>query len=134
VELLRLVPALEGSLVTYISVDHAYAKDVSGARYYCVFDVTRWNKIRWIQTAFQILWILIRQRPNVIISTGALPGYMAIRLGKMLGAKTIWVDSLANVEELSHSGACIGKYADLWLTQWAHLAKDDGPEYRGSVL
>jgi len=134
VQLLRLLPALNDSSVTFVSVDRAYAKDVSGSRFYCVLDVTRWNKIRWIQTAFQILWILIRQHPNVIISTGALPGYMAIRLGKLMGAKTVWVDSIANVEELSHSGQCIGKYADLWLTQWAHLAKSGGPEYRGSVL
>ena len=24
--------------------------------------------------------------------------------------------------------------ADLWLTQWPHLAKDGGPQYFGSVL
>jgi len=134
VELLRLLPAFDGSSVTFVSVNRTYAKEVSGYRFYKVFDVTRWNKIRWIQTALQIVWILMRERPDVVISTGALPGYMAVRLGKMLGAKTIWVDSIANVEELSHSGECIGKYADFWLTQWEHLAKVEGPEYRGSVL
>ncbi len=69
-----------------------------------------------------------------MISTGALPGYMALRLGKLLGANTIWVDSIANVEELSESGRRIGNHADLWLTQWQHLAKPEGPEFRGSVI
>jgi len=68
------------------------------------------------------------------VSTGAAPGYIAVRLGKLLGARTAWIDSVANVEEVSLSGRMVGRHADLWLTQWRHLAKDDGPQYRGEVL
>jgi len=68
------------------------------------------------------------------VTTGAAPGYLAIRLGRLMGAKTIWVDSVANAEELSMSGRLAGRHAGLWLTQWAHLAGRPGPEYRGSVL
>ena len=32
------------------------------------------------------------------------------------------------------SGRMAGKYADLWLTQWEHLAKDERPAFFGSVL
>jgi len=35
---------------------------------------------------------------------------------------------------LSLSGRRVGPWADLWLTQWEHLARPEGPEYRGSVL
>jgi hypothetical protein len=71
----------------------------------------------------------------VIISTGAAPGYVAIRLGKLIGAKTVWLDSIANVEQVSLSGQKIGPHADLWLTQWEHLATDETqPEYRGAVI
>jgi hypothetical protein len=52
----------------------------------------------------------------------------------LLGARTIWIDSIANVEELSLSGRRIGKHAHLWLTQWPHLAAPGGPRYEGSVL
>jgi hypothetical protein len=41
---------------------------------------------------------------------------------------------MANIEDLSMSGARAGRYADLWLTQWPHLAKAEGPYYGGSVL
>ena len=51
-----------------------------------------------------------------------------------MGARTIWLDSIANVEELSMSGSWIGRSADLWLTQWPHLARPEGPHYAGSVL
>jgi hypothetical protein len=69
-----------------------------------------------------------------VITTGAAPGYFAIRIGNLFGARTIWVDSIANGEELSLSGQKAGPHAALWLTQWAHLAKAEGPHYRGSVL
>jgi hypothetical protein len=69
-----------------------------------------------------------------VISTGALPGYFALRLAKLFGARTVWIDSIANAEELSMSGQKVRPYADLWLTQWAHLASAGGPEFRGSVL
>ena len=84
--------------------------------------------------AIQILWILVRTRPHVIVSTGAAPGYFALRLGKLLGARTVWLDSIANAGELSMTGRLVRKYADLWLTQWPHLAGPAGPDFRGGVL
>jgi UDP-N-acetylglucosamine:LPS N-acetylglucosamine transferase len=115
-------------------VDEAYRSEAGSARFYTVRDVTRWDTWRCVQTLAKLAWILRRERPDVVISTGALPGYLCLRLAKWFGARTIWLDSIANVEELSMSGQRIGRHADLWLTQWPHLAKANGPMYRGSVL
>lgn len=137
IELVRLLPAFKGYDLSFVTVEPSYKPGIQSltqCRFYCVKDVTRWNKAMWIYSALQILLIIIKERPGFIVSTGALPGYMAMRVGRLLGAKTIWVDSIANVEELSLSGQRIGKHADLWLTQWKHLAKDGGPHYRGAVL
>ena len=134
VELIRLVPAFEGHDVAFATVDKAYRIETGSARFYTVRDVTRWNKSRWVQTILKLAWILMRERPDVVISTGALPGYFCLRLAKWSGAKTVWLDSIANVEELSMSGQKIGRHADLWLTQWPHLARPNGPFYRGTVL
>ena len=87
-----------------------------------------------ILLAVKVLWVIIRLRPNIIISTGAAPGFFALVFGKLFGAKTIWVDSIANVEQLSVSGQKVKRFADLWLTQWKHLAKPNGPYYKGGVL
>ena len=81
-----------------------------------------------------MLWLVIRERPDVVVTTGAAPGYFALRFGKWIGAKTIWIDSIANLERMSLSGERVRRYADLWLTQWAHLAKSDGPVFLGAVL
>ena len=99
-----------------------------------VTDATRWNKFRLVQAALQLLWIIWKEKPDVVISTGAAPGYLGIRMGKLMGARTVWIDSIANVECLSMSGRLVGRYADLWLTQWPHLAKKGGPFHQGAVL
>jgi len=133
-ELIRLVPAFEGHDVAFVTVDEAFRCEAGPARFYTVRDVTRWNTWLCVQTLAKLAWILLRERPDVVISTGALPGYLSLRLAKLLGARTVWLDSIANVNELSMSGQEIGKHADLWLTQWPHLAGPNGPSYRGSVL
>ncbi|MHB8790235.1 MAG: glycosyltransferase [Desulfobulbaceae bacterium] len=134
VQLLRLRPAFEGQDVAYVTVHPDYASDVPGCRFYLINDATRWNKLGLIRMAIRVLLILLFFRPHVVISTGAASGYFALRFAKLIGARTIWLDSIANVEELSLTGKLVRPYADLWLTQWQELARPDGPDYRGAVL
>lgn len=84
--------------------------------------------------AAQVAFVVIRERPDAIITSGAAPGLVALRVGKWLGARTAWLDSIANVDAMSLSGQRAGPHADLLLTQWRHLASSNGPKYRGSVL
>lgn len=132
-QLTRLSPAFDGHDVAYLTTDAGHRGEVGGARFYAVPDANRWNKLTLVWTAARIAWVVVRERPDVVISTGAAPGYLALRLGGLLGARTAWVDSVANVEELSLSGRMASDKADLCLTQWPHLA-GDRVRYRGSVL
>jgi len=134
VQLQRVMPAFEGHDVTFVTINPTYKADVPGERVLIVRDSTRWNKLGLIILGFQILLSLIRIRPHIVVSTGAAPGFMAIVLGRLLGAKTVWLDSIANVEEVSMSGRMVRRWAVLWLTQWPHLATDDGPKYAGRVF
>jgi UDP-N-acetylglucosamine:LPS N-acetylglucosamine transferase len=133
IQLRRLIPALAGRDVAYLTTDPGHRAEVAPARFYTVADANRWNKLALLRSALRVLSIVLRERPAVIVSTGAAPGYVAIRLGKLLGARTIWIDSIANVEELSLSGRMASRAADVCLTQWPHLA-DGCVEYRGAVL
>ena len=134
VQLLRVAPAFEGCDLCFVTVRAAYKSDIPRGRFRTIVDATRWNKFKLAWMALQILWILIRERPAVIVSTGAAPGYFAFRLGKFFGARTLWIDSIANAEVLSMTGQIIAPYADLRLTQWEHLASPEGPLYGGSVV
>jgi UDP-N-acetylglucosamine:LPS N-acetylglucosamine transferase len=130
IQLRRLRPAWEGCDVAYATTHAGYRAELredatpsgEAPRFYSVVDANRWQRLRLLRLLFQIALLLLRERPDVVVSTGAAPGYLALRLGKLLGARTVWVDSLANAEELSLSGRLAGSCADLWLTQWEDLA------------
>lgn len=133
-ELVRLAPLLDAYDVTYVTTDVGYRADVEGQPFRTVTEASRWEKFKLLRSALEVLWILVRLRPGVIVTTGAAPGWFALAIGKRLGARTIWIDSFANGERLSMSGERAGAHADLWLTQWPELARPEGPEYAGSVL
>jgi UDP-N-acetylglucosamine:LPS N-acetylglucosamine transferase len=134
VQLRRLVPAFEEGSVVYVTTHRGYSREVAPARLYTVIDGNRQKKGKLLCMLFQIAWIMIRERPDVVITTGAAPGYFAIRLARLVRARTMWIDSIANVEELSLSGRLVLRHADRVITQWEHLAVDDRPEFRGAVL
>jgi UDP-N-acetylglucosamine:LPS N-acetylglucosamine transferase len=135
VQLLRLRPAFASCDVLFATTKSGYRANIGPGEKFCLIpDANRWDKLRLLRVSFAIFGLIWRERPDVVISTGAAPGYFAIRIGNLFGARTIWVDSIANAEELSLSGLKAGPHASLWLTQWAHLASPDGPQYRGSVL
>jgi UDP-N-acetylglucosamine:LPS N-acetylglucosamine transferase len=134
IELMRLRPAFEGHDVVYVTVSEAYRAHVPGAGFRVIDDVTRWDRAGLARCAAQVLRVLAAERPDVVVSTGALPGFFGVVLAKLLGCRTIWVDSIANVEELSMSGSKVGPFADLWLTQWRELERPGGPHYEGAIL
>ena len=133
-QLQRLRPAFDDHNVAFVTTNAGYRCETAPHRFYAVNDASRWNKFRLAQMAFRILVIVLRERPAVVISTGAACGYFSIRFGKLLGARTIWIDSIANIDEMSMAGQLARRYTDLWLTQWPHLASPDGPHYAGAVL
>lgn len=143
VQLMRLRPAWKGLEVIYVTTDpdvapilRAEARLAGEAepRLRVIEEGNRWQKRKLVKQLLQLFVIMLWLRPDAVITTGAAPGYFALRLGKMFGARTVWIDSIANAEELSLSGQKVGKYADLWLTQWPQLAKPGGPQFLGAVL
>lgn len=143
VQLMRLRAAWAGCDVTYVTTDPGQAavlrklallEGQPEPKLRVIVEGNLWQKHRLVYMLFQMLVLMVWLRPSAIISTGAAPGYFALRIGKMLGARTVWIDSIANAGEMSRSGRKIEKYADLWLTQWPHLVGPNGPYFIGSVL
>ncbi|WP_244432032.1 UDP-N-acetylglucosamine transferase subunit ALG14 [Rhodopseudomonas sp. B29] len=120
--------------MTYVTVHESYHAQVPSDKFCLVNDANLTTKFALLKAAAKLAWIVWKEKPDVVISTGAAPGYLALRLGRIMGARTIWIDSIANAEKLSISGDRIGHWADLWLTQWPHLARPKGPHYAGAVL
>lgn len=134
VQLLRLRPAFDACDIAYVTVQPSYREQVEKGRFYTVTDATRWSRWDLFRMIFEITWIVLKERPDVVVSTGAASGVVALRVGKWLGAKTIWIDSIANVDEMSLSGKRVRGFADLWLSQWPEVASAEGCAYKGAVL
>jgi len=116
------------------------AEAVGGAlgesgKVYVVGECNREHPLRLARVLWRCVHIIRRERPDVVISTGAAPACLVSLLGRLWGARIVWVDSITNVERLSLSGRLVRPFADLFLVQWPDLAERcRGVEYRGPVI
>ena len=102
---------------------------------YVVGECNRQHPIRVIMVLLRCLRIVFRERPDVVISTGAAAGCMLCFLGKMFSAKVVWIDSITNVKRISLSGRMVRYVADLFLVQWPDLAgRYQQVEFVGTVV
>ena len=102
---------------------------------YVVGECNRQHPIRSIKVLVRCLKAVLREKPDVVISMGAAAGCMVCFLGKLFGAKVIWIDSITNVEQISLSGRMVRHIADLFLVQWPELAgQNSNTEYVGTVI
>jgi UDP-N-acetylglucosamine:LPS N-acetylglucosamine transferase len=134
VQMMRLRPVFDAHSTFYVTTMPGLAVMAGVTSSAVVRDASRRHPFSVLLLVFQLLVLFARVRPDVVVSTGAAPGLVALFIGRCLRCRTVWIDSIANAEELSMSGRVAGRVADLWLTQWPHLARDEGPFCRGSVL
>ena len=88
-----------------------------------------------LKVIFKCISIVLKERPSVVISTGAAAGCIICFLGKMTGAKVVWIDSITNVTKMSLSGRMVRHIADLFISQWPHFAEQyKNVEYAGTVI
>jgi UDP-N-acetylglucosamine:LPS N-acetylglucosamine transferase len=100
-----------------------------------VGECNRQQPLKIIKVFLRCVRVVYKERPDVLISTGAAAGCMLCFLGKLIGAKVIWIDSITNIERISLSGRMVRYIADLFLVQWPDIAKRyKDVEYVGAVI
>ena len=57
VQLLRVLPALQGCDIAFVTVNTAYRSDVAEHRFHVVNDATRWSKIGLLRMCADSSWI-----------------------------------------------------------------------------
>jgi beta-1,4-N-acetylglucosaminyltransferase len=80
--------------------------------------------ILFIRNFVESALILIKEQPNLIISTGADVAVATCIIGKLLGKKLIYIESGGYVTSKSLSGRLVYPFADLFIVQWEPALKN----------
>lgn len=108
----------------YVTEMGGQAKDSSLRNVYLVPQINRrqkdflWRFLRLMITAGRIM---LRERPKVVITTGALISFPFCLYAKLLGAKVVYLETFARVNDRSLTGKLVYPIADLFLVQWESL-------------
>ena len=95
----------------------------------------RRNYFKFGISFLQSLYIILKERPSVIISTGAEIGYPSLLIGHYLGIKTIYIETLARINSPSLCGKLAYGKVDYFFVQWPEQKKFfPNAKYVGSVL
>jgi UDP-N-acetylglucosamine:LPS N-acetylglucosamine transferase len=94
------------------------------------------NPLKLLLNFLQALWVVLRERPGVVITTGAGVVVPLCYFAKLLGAKIIYIESLARIDSRSLSGLLLYPIADLFFVQWRQLLGKYGSKarYGGKVV
>ena len=67
--------------------------------------------------------ILRRERPDLIISSGAAPAIPFFYVGKLLGMKTIYIEVFDRIDKTTMSGKICYPVSDRFIVQWEEMKK-----------
>lgn len=132
-EILQLMDAFEGHDVFFVTYDGPGTRELKNAY---LFDNFGEKPLKLLSSLPRILRILIKERPDVIVSTGAEIAIPVFYIAKLFKIKTIFIESWCRVIEPSITGKVVYPIADVFLVQWRQLLKRYGnkAEYKGGVF
>jgi GT2 family glycosyltransferase len=132
-EILQLMDAFQGQDIFFITYEGVRSSELS--RKYTLKNLGK-NPIRFLFSIPTVFSILLREKPNIIISTGSEIAIPVFYIAKLLRIKTIFIESICRVEEPSLSGKVVYPVSDVLLVQWKQLLSKFGKkaQYWGNVL
>jgi beta-1,4-N-acetylglucosaminyltransferase len=90
------------------------------------------NLVRNLRLAWRLLH---SARPQIIVTTGAAIAVPFAWIGRLLGARVVYIESFARIEQPSLSYRLIAPFADRLYVQWPELARRlRGARYVGAVV
>ena len=99
----------------------------SGADYYLLPPPSKKNKfvgyVRFFLNIFASLFLFIKERPDVVISTGTRVAIPTVCWAKIFGKKVVYIETFARVYDGTKSAKLVYKYKlyDLFIYQWEPL-------------
>ena len=115
----------------YEKYEHVYVTFAGGVademkkntRVRTVPDLVRRNPLSWIGVVVCSGYAALAERPDVVISTGAGAVVFFCLFAKLLGAKLIFLESMAKVTRPTWTARLLYPFADLFMVQWPGLLR-----------
>jgi len=117
-----------------INLVMAPTRPLAAVEYLEIPDCNLTTPVKTLLCTYRLLMLLVRTRPDLVISTGAAPGGIALIIARIIGARTIWIDSIANAERASLTGRLAKPFSTIWISQWNTVAQREGGLYIGKIF
>jgi beta-1,4-N-acetylglucosaminyltransferase len=119
--------------VTFDYEDSRYL--LKDEKFYKAFFPTNRNIKNLINNFILAIRVLSKEKPDVIISTGAGVSVPFFYLAKLMRIRTIYIESLARVKDLSLSGKLVYPVSSDFIVQWEELTrKFPRAKFGGQIL
>lgn len=86
-------------------------------KYWCYFPTNR-NIKNLIKNTFLAMKILVKEKPDLIVSTGAGVAIPFFYLGKLFGAKVVYIEVYDRIDKATITGKMVYPISDLFVLQW----------------
>jgi len=90
--------------------------------YECYFPTNR-NIKNLIKNTFLAIKIIRKEKPKLIISSGAGVAVPFFYIGKIFGAKTIFIEVFDRIDKPTMTGKLVYPVADIFIVQWEEMKK-----------
>lgn len=91
-------------------------------KYFCYYPTNR-NIKNLIRNTFLAFKVLKKERPNLIISSGAAVAVPFFYIGKLFGAKTIYIEVYDRINKSTLTGKLVYPVSDRFIVQWEDMKK-----------
>lgn len=110
----------------YITEEGGQATDSNVQNIYVLPQINR-NETHFLFHLVKLFYnayiIIKKEKPGLIVTTGALLAFPFCLIAKLRGAKLIYIESFARVNNASLTGKLLYHFADLFLVQWKSILK-----------
>lgn len=90
--------------------------------YKCYYPTNR-NVKNLIRNTLLAVRILLKEKPDLIISSGAAVAVPFFYLGKLFGAKTIYIEVFDRIDAPTLTGKLVYPVTDKFIVQWEEMKK-----------
>jgi hypothetical protein len=121
-EALKAVGCYTGRHFYITDYNRRLGSAVSGKRVFFVPD-HNFKPVPLLTNIIKSLFILLKENPDIVLSTGASLVIPTCLLAKLLGKRLIYVETGGNVRTPTRTGRWLYRFADDFLIQWEPLKK-----------